>query len=62
MPSIEIPRGSSRGAQRLALSMHSTRSTASTGIGAAAMLVPLRPMMVTGVITQRPIMMRPELE
>jgi hypothetical protein len=48
--------------QRLALSMHSTRSTASTGIGAAAMLVPLRPMMVTGVITQRPIMMRPELE
>ena len=31
-------------------------------LGAAAMLVPLRPMMVTGVITQRPIMMRPELE
>jgi len=27
-----------------------------------AMLVPLRPMTVSGVTTQRPILMRPELE
>jgi hypothetical protein len=62
MPSIEMPRGLSRGEQRLAVSVHSTRSTASTEMGTTAMLVPLRPMMVTGVTTQRPIMMRPELE
>jgi len=42
--------------------VHSIRSTASTGIGAVVMPAPLRPMTVTGVTTQRPIMMRPELE
>jgi hypothetical protein len=42
--------------------VHSTRVTASTGIGTVVTLAPFAPVTVTGVTIQRPIMMRPELE
>jgi hypothetical protein len=50
------------GVQRRAQLAHSIRVTASTGIGAVRAVAPLPPMIVNGVTTQRPIMMRPELE
>jgi hypothetical protein len=42
--------------------VHSIRVTASTGIGEVVTLAPSAPAIVTGVTTQRPVMMRPELE
>src|SRR3977135_3438852 len=62
IPSIETPRGDSFGVHRRAVAVHSIRVTASTGIGEVVTLAPSAPAIVTGVTTQRPVMMRPELE
>src|SRR5262249_44655086 len=61
-PIIDTPRGSFAGVQRRAQAVHSMRVIASTGMGAVRRLAPFAPLIVTGVVTQRPIMMRPELD
>ena len=62
IPIIDTPRGSSFGLHLRARGVHSIRVTASTGIGLVASRAPSAPMTVTVVTTQRPSMIRPELE